>query len=98
MDADSIPIKTVKGIEEMETRKHGLSPRLRTALIMVDGQSSLAEILAKCGEFADRIDGHLRELQAEGYLDVAEQEELVEVVEEEAEPVDMRPGGGIKSY
>lgn len=98
MDVDSIPIKTAKGVEEMETRKHGLPPRLRTALIMVDGHSTLAEILAKCGEFAERIESHLRELQAQAYIETGE---AAEAEPEPAEPTaaaDMRPGGGIKSY
>jgi hypothetical protein len=32
--------KTDKGRREIETRQHGLSPRIRGALIMVDGQRS----------------------------------------------------------
>jgi hypothetical protein len=32
--------KTDKGRREIETRQHGLSPRMRGALIMVDGQRS----------------------------------------------------------
>ena len=36
--------KTEKGRQEVDTRVHRLAPRLRAALILVDGQRSLAEL------------------------------------------------------
>lgn len=36
--------KTAKGLSEIETRAHRLPPRLRSALIVVDGKRSLAEL------------------------------------------------------
>ena len=38
--------RTAKGSEELQTRAHGLEPRLRTALILVNGTASVGEICA----------------------------------------------------
>jgi hypothetical protein len=59
--------KTAKGQAEIETRAHRLPPRLRGALIMVDGQRSV-EDLAKLvpGDAA----GSLEQLLADGFIDV----------------------------
>lgn len=38
--------KTTKGVSEIETRAHKLAPRLRSALIMVDGKRSDEELRA----------------------------------------------------
>ena len=36
--------KTAKGISEIETREHRLTPRVRNALILVDGRRDLAAL------------------------------------------------------
>lgn len=36
--------KTASGIDEIETRERRLSPRVRSALILVDGRRSLEEL------------------------------------------------------
>ena len=36
--------KTAKGLTEIETRAHRLPPRLRSALIVVDGKRDVAEL------------------------------------------------------
>jgi hypothetical protein len=59
--------KTAKGQAEIETRAHRLPPRLRGALIMVDGQRSV-EDLAKLipGDAA----ASLEQLLADGFIDI----------------------------
>ncbi|MFY7856471.1 MAG: hypothetical protein ACOVQT_10060 [Rubrivivax sp.] len=60
--------KTAKGIEEIQTRQWRLSPRARSALIMVDGQrqdEDLAKMLP--GQALDT----LQELLAGGFIEVA---------------------------
>ena len=60
--------KTPKGQKEIETRANRLAPRLRTALILVDGQradNDLGELIA--GDAPDTIRG----LLDEGYIEVA---------------------------
>lgn len=66
--------KTDKGRIEIETRVHRLPPRLRTALIMVDGQRSDAD-LAKLVQQSDDV------------LDVLAEQGFIEHVEPPAAPV-----------
>jgi len=66
---DNILIKTPKGIEEIESRAHKLSPKLRAALILVDGDSTLGEITMQCGEFAESIEQRLNELLENGFIE-----------------------------
>lgn len=44
MDSQAIVVKTAKGVEEVETKKHGLLPRARTVLILVNGRKTVAEL------------------------------------------------------
>lgn len=69
--------KTGKGIEEIATRAHRLVPRLRTALILVDGTRSDAEFGSLITQDAAQT---LEELRSLGYI------EVVSVVEAPAKP------------
>lgn len=44
MTTHSVFQKTGKGADELKTRRHGLSPRLRQLLILVDGRRDLGEL------------------------------------------------------
>ena len=44
---NSVFEKTDKGREEIATRKHQLSPRLRSLLVMVDGKQTRTDLLKK---------------------------------------------------
>ncbi|WP_019142517.1 hypothetical protein [Noviherbaspirillum massiliense] len=44
MKDDDIPVKTSEGLAEMKTRTLGLSPRMRTALLLVDGLKTVGEL------------------------------------------------------
>lgn len=46
MDKDAVWRKTPRGLEAIERRAGGLSPRLRTLLIMVDGRRRAADYVA----------------------------------------------------
>ena len=59
--------KTAKGQAEIETRAHRLSPRLRGALIVIDGQRSESD-LAKL--IAGDVAATLQQLEADGFIDV----------------------------
>lgn len=59
--------KTAKGATEVETRAHKLPPRLRSALILVDGKRSDADLRALIGPTGDES---LQALAAEGFIDV----------------------------
>jgi pyruvate/2-oxoglutarate dehydrogenase complex dihydrolipoamide acyltransferase (E2) component len=56
--------KTDKGREEIASRKHGLAPRLRTLLVLIDGKHTQDELLKQVGTLglteqsvSDLIDG-----------------------------------------
>jgi hypothetical protein len=59
--------KTAKGITEIETRAHRLVPRLRSALILVDGRKSDDELHQMI--LADPA-GTLASLLADGFIEV----------------------------
>lgn len=42
--ANSVCVKTPKGHEEIERRTHGLTPRLRQMLIMMDGRRDMTAL------------------------------------------------------
>jgi len=69
LNADSILRKTDKGVEELETRAYHLPAKLRAALILVDGSSTIGTILDSCGEFAERVAGQLNELLESGFIE-----------------------------
>lgn len=60
--------KTSKGVDEIATRAHRLSPRLRTALILVDGARDDAQLRSLIAQNAAET---LQELVSEGYIEVA---------------------------
>jgi hypothetical protein len=60
--------KTDKGRLEIDTRAHRLPPRLRTALILVDGQRSDAELRRLILQLADET---LATLLSQGFIEVA---------------------------
>lgn len=49
--------KTGKGADELRTRRHGLGPRLRQLLILVDGRRDIAELsrMLPGPEFGDQL-------------------------------------------
>lgn len=48
-----IPLKTIKGLQEIETRSHQLPAELRRILIMVDGHSTVTEMTKKLVSFGN---------------------------------------------
>lgn len=59
--------KTAKGQAEIETRAHRLPPRLRGALILVDGQRSQDDLARLVAGDAGAV---LQHLLADGFIDV----------------------------
>lgn len=59
--------KTAKGQAEIETRAHRLPPRLRSALILVDGQRSISDLVKLVPGDAEAA---LQQLLADGFIDV----------------------------
>jgi hypothetical protein len=63
--------KTAKGLAEIETRAHRLPPRLRSALILVDGKRSVEELSKMVLQDPD---GTLKALLDGGFIEVFEVE------------------------
>lgn len=82
MVKEGILKKTEKGEEEMRSRKYGLAPNLRRVLILVDGKSDPAEILAKGAGWPDILPC-LEELERHGYIHHVEGSLTIAVVKEE---------------
>lgn len=62
MDTGTVLVKTVKGHEEIDKRTNNLTFKLRTALIMVDGESTVEALLGKIpGDGATLLDKLLRD-------------------------------------
>lgn len=60
--------KSAKGVSEIETRAHKLPPRLRSALILVDGKRTESELRAMLGAQAEET---LTALSTEGFIEVS---------------------------
>ena len=59
--------KTAKGHSEIETRAHRLSPRLRSALILIDGRRSDDEVRKLSPQQADET---LQLLVEQGFIEI----------------------------
>jgi hypothetical protein len=69
MNPESVLEKTTKGVEEIETRKHKLDPKLRPILISVNGKLTAGELatqFAQLGDAAPLLD----ELLKQGFVRV----------------------------
>jgi hypothetical protein len=92
MNPKRIYKKTAKGLEEINSRKFGLSQNLRHVLIFVDGIADVAKILEKGSGIAN-IEQHLEELAGQGFIQSddhttisAIKEELIEVAKQTLGP------------
>ncbi len=68
MDSSTIYAKTQKGREEIATRAYRIVPRLRTLLIVVDGQSTVGELIEKAQSLGG-IAPMLAELERHGFIE-----------------------------
>ena len=67
MNPKKIYKKTAKGLEEIDSRKYGISQNLRHVLIFVDGKSDISKILEKGAGFPN-IEQHLEDLASQGFI------------------------------
>jgi len=66
ISTDSVFQKTNKGADELKTRRHGLSPRLRQLLILVDGRRDLGELARVLP--GPELAGQLAQLESGGFV------------------------------
>jgi pyruvate/2-oxoglutarate dehydrogenase complex dihydrolipoamide acyltransferase (E2) component len=70
MDSGAVLSKTAKGVEEMKTRAHGLTQRLRSLLIMVDGAATVGDLIARLEGVTD-VQLGLQTLVDQGYVEIS---------------------------
>jgi hypothetical protein len=68
LDRNAVLTKTPRGLEEVKSRTHGVPQKLRTLLIMVDGTSTVGDILGRFPGIAE-IETNLEALVAQGFLE-----------------------------
>ena len=69
MNPESVLEKTTKGVEEIETRKHKLDPKLRPILISVNGKLTAGELATQFAQLGDAVP-LLDELLKQGFVRV----------------------------
>jgi len=82
MDRNAIVAKTAKGEEEIQHRSHGLDRNLRYVLIMVDGKSTVTELIEEKGAALADVEAYLRELAEAGYISIGGVDETCTVTSE----------------
>jgi len=67
MEIHAVYAKTAKGKEEVATRAYRLAFKPRAVLIMVDGASTAADIIAK-GAYLGEVAAILQDLESDGFI------------------------------
>lgn len=62
-----VPVKTAKGLEEIEKRTYGLLASLRLVLIMVNGRLTVTDLAKKLAGFGE-IESALAQLEQDGFV------------------------------
>jgi hypothetical protein len=69
MERNAVLAKTPKGQAEIKSRRRGLAQKLRSILIMVDGNATAGDILAKFGGLPD-VETALESLVSQGFVEI----------------------------
>ncbi|MEW6646971.1 MAG: hypothetical protein AB1450_07215 [Pseudomonadota bacterium] len=70
MDRSAIVAKTHKGEEEIQSRKYGLDRNLRYVLILIDGKSSIQQLVDEKGAVLPDVAGSLQALAEQGFVSI----------------------------
>lgn len=68
MDPHAIVAKTSKGEEEIQSRKHGLERQHRHVLILVDGKTTLRQLMEEKGAALPHVEESLLFLASRGFV------------------------------
>ncbi|EXJ16346.1 hypothetical protein [Imhoffiella purpurea] len=68
LDPRQIFIKSQKGLQEIQTRAFKLPARLRRLLLMVDGRSTLGDLMRRYENLGDDLEDQFQRLVADGFL------------------------------
>ncbi|MDO9459334.1 MAG: hypothetical protein Q7N95_04365, partial [Alphaproteobacteria bacterium] len=86
--------KTAKGLTEIATREHRLTPRLRSALIVTDGKRNDAELRALISQQADET---LASLLEQGFIEAVAGSAAPAAVAAPAAPAAAAPAADFNS-
>jgi hypothetical protein len=79
MSPDTVLAKSLIGLEEIEARSRGLHPRLRQALVRVDGTRTIRELVAEAGPLGELVAAQIEELVRLGYVIDASQPRALDI-------------------
>lgn len=82
MNPQSILVKTGKGVDEIETRRHKLDHRLRALLLVVNGNVSVAELAKNFARFGN-VPAMLQQLVKHGFVQEPASDEGLETARRE---------------
>ena len=85
--------KTDKGREEIATRQHHLQARLRTLLLLIDGQHSLGDLLSKTAGLGI-TEENVAQLQSDGFITMVKGPDPEPAAASAKKPVLRRTMGG----
>jgi hypothetical protein len=68
LDRAAVLAKTPRGLEEVKSRTYGVPQKLRTLLIMADGNATVADILGRFPGIAE-IEPNLETLVSQGFIE-----------------------------
>ena len=71
MEKSTVLHKTAKGLEEIKASSHNLPQKLRTLLIVVNGKSTVGDLLARFSAFPD-IEQSIDTLLKDGFIQATE--------------------------
>ena len=70
---DSPLARTATGLEKMRARSADISPKLRSVLLLVDGQTTFRQLLDRAGSLSGMLETQLRELLRLGLISAEKQ-------------------------
>ncbi len=70
MDRSAIVAKTRKGEEAIQNRSHGLDRNLRYVLILIDGKTSVQQLVEEKGAVLPDVGASLRALAEQGFITI----------------------------
>ena len=80
MDLSIVLRKAEKGINELKTREHRLSPGLRMVLILVDGKADVDGLQKKAPSLSE-MEKYLGTLLKEGFIEAATSDDPTDITE-----------------
>lgn len=72
MNSAAIVARTPRGEEEIQSRKYGLERNLRYVLILIDGKSSVQDLVEKKGAALPDVGGSLHALAEQGFIAIGD--------------------------